>query len=251
MAILKSSPETVSRDHVLLTLTETGRIPLPGQFVNIRVNKGTDPLLRRPFSIFDFTNNRMEIVVRIIGKGTSLLASALPGEMDILGPLGKGFTIEKNKHVLLVGGGVGNAPLMYLARVLKENGCDVTFLYGARSKEYIYLADRFRSASNRFMVVTDDGTEGEKGFVTDVADKLLKSEKFDRIYTCGPTAMMRVLWEKVNGKVPLEISVENYFGCGVGLCVGCTVQTSCGFQRACMEGPVFDASVIEWESMHD
>jgi len=251
MAILATKPDTLCRDHVLLTLKDTGPGPLPGQFVNIRVNTGTDPLLRRPFSIFDYTDRGMEIVVRIVGKGTSLLAGALPGEMDVLGPLGKGFTIEKNKKVLLVGGGVGNAPLMYLARTLKDNGCDVTFLYGARSKEYIYLAERFKSASSRFVVVTDDGSEGEKGFVTDAAEKLLAADKFDRVYTCGPTAMMRALWEKVKNKAPLEISVENYFGCGVGLCVGCTVQTSCGFQRACMEGPVFDASIIEWESMHD
>ena len=250
MAMLENKTD-VCTDHVLLTLSGTGRKPLPGQFVNIRVANGTDPLLRRPFSIFDFQNDMMEILVRVVGRGTTLLAAAEPGEMDLIGPLGKGFTLESKKHVLLVGGGVGNAPLLYLARELKKSGCHITFLYGARSEKYIYLAERFNAACDRFVITTDDGSEGKKGLVTEVAETLLKSDTFDRIYTCGPTVMMRSLWEKVRGKTPLEISVENYFGCGVGLCMGCTIETSCGFQRACMEGPVFGASIIDWNTMHD
>lgn len=251
MATLVTRPLSVSRDHVLLTLTHTGTPPLPGQFVNIRVGTGTDPLLRRPFSIFDYSDDRMEIVVRIVGKGTAILAGAEPGPMDVLGPLGRGFTLESGKRVLLVGGGVGNAPLLFLARELKRRNCHVTYIYGAKSSEYIYLSDRYRNETSSLVITTDDGTAGEKGLVTDHAGHMLSSESFDRIYTCGPTAMMRALWEKAKGKAPVEISVENYFGCGVGLCMGCTVETSCGFQRACMEGPVFDGSIIDWDTLHD
>jgi len=249
MAILIEKPTQVSRDHYLLKIKMEGTEPLPGQFINIKAAPGTDPLIRRPFSVFDHNEDITETVIRVVGKGTELLCGTEPGEMDILGPLGKGFTMEKNKKIMLAGGGVGNAPLYYLGKELKKMGNDITFIYGSRSDEYIYLEDKFRSFSSEFIISTDDGSAGKKGFVTDIAKELLKTEKFDRIYTCGPTPMMSGLVGIVGDNAPVEVSVENYFGCGIGLCVGCTIDTDCGFRRACIDGPVFDGKSINWDSL--
>jgi len=251
MAILLDKPKKISEDHYLLRINNPGEAPVPGQFINIRVGTGTDPLVRRPFSVFNFENEITEIVIRIIGKGTQLLADSAPGEIDILGPRGKGFTLNKNEKVLLIGGGVGNAPLYFLARCLKELGNNVTYIYGSRSSEYIYSSELFRSSSDKLIISTDNGSEGEKGYAADAAAELMKSETFDRIYTCGPTVMMKAVVQLAADRCPVEVSVENYFGCGIGLCVGCTIETTSGFQRACINGPVFNGSDIKWETMSD
>ncbi|MCP4137925.1 MAG: dihydroorotate dehydrogenase electron transfer subunit [bacterium] len=250
MAELIERPEKIAEDHYLLRIRIPGKGPEPGQFVNIKARDGVDPLLRRPFSIFDYENDIYELVIREVGKGTRLIRGAEPGQMDILGPLGKGFTLPQGETVLLAGGGVGNAPLYYLGKKLKEQGNRVVFVYGARTKDFIYLEDRFSAIADSLIIATDDGSAGEKGFVPEAAGKIIEKETFDRIYTCGPTPMMIKMVETA-GKIPIEVSLENYFGCGVGLCVGCTVETLDGFKRACIEGPVFDGTFIKWDSVSD
>ena len=168
----------------------------------------------------------------------------------MLGPLGNGFSIRSNSKVLIVGGGVGNTPLYYLARKLAESRCDITFLYGARSRNLIYLADHFRKPVKRFIIATDDGSEGGKGPVTDFAASLLENERFDMIYVCGPAAMMKAMVSLAQD-TPIEVSVENYFGCGIGFCFGCAVETAGGMKRACVDGPVFNGAMIHWETMPD
>lgn len=243
MPQLVENPTKIADEHYLLKIKKENLVSVPGQFVNIKAGNGLDPLLRRPFSIFNQQDDILEIVVRVIGKGTELICTMEAGDIDILGPLGNGFTLTENKKTLLVGGGVGNAPLYYLAKELKKKDNTVTFIYGSRSENYIYCEDEFKSACDEFIVTTDDGSKGKKGYVTDVAKELLTSDTFDMIYTCGPTVMMSNV-VKLTGNVPCEVSVENYFGCGIGLCVGCTVNTKDGFKRACVDGPVFAGDYI-------
>jgi dihydroorotate dehydrogenase electron transfer subunit len=238
MAELIKKPENISKNHYLLKIKDE-KISLPGQFINIRVEDNFDPLLRRPFSIYNQTDDIMEVVVNVVGKGTKIISEYRPGTIDIIGPTGSGFTILKDKNVLLIGGGVGNAPLYYLAKELKKSNCNITYIYGSRSNEFIYMKDAFSSISNNFFIMTDDGSMGEKGLVTDKAAKLLSSTKYDMIYTCGPGPMMKALLN-ISRDTDIEVSVENYFGCGVGICSGCAVETNDGFKRACVEGPVFN-----------
>jgi dihydroorotate dehydrogenase electron transfer subunit len=144
---------------------------------------------------------------------------------------------------------VGNAPLHYLARKLLGRDNRITYLYGARSRDYIYLREQYRASCERFIMVTDDGSEGERGYVTGACARLLETESFDFIYTCGPSAMMKELMRVLAGvETPVEVSLENYFGCGVGLCSGCSVETVSGNRRACVDGPVMDGRIIKWES---
>ncbi|MBN1533973.1 MAG: dihydroorotate dehydrogenase electron transfer subunit [Spirochaetes bacterium] len=248
MALLVERPLRLCSAHYLLRIRHTIRECMPGQFVNLRGWSGHDPLLRRPFSVFNRESDVLELVIRVVGKGTEILSRMEPGEIDLLGPMGRGFTIMENRSVLLAGGGVGNAPLHYLARMLKERGNRVSCIYGARSREYIYREKEFREICDSVIFTTDDGSFGTAGTVTDAAREILSHEAFDRIYSCGPTAMMRSMVE-LAGSAPIEISVENYFGCGIGLCMGCTIETTQGMKRACIDGPVFDGSSIKWESL--
>ena len=251
MTRLLNNPALVARDHYLLKLHMENFLFKPGQFINIKATEGTDPLLRRPFSIFDAEGENLDIIVRVIGKGTEIISTMKPGEINIVGPTGNGFTIEKDKNVLLVGGGVGNAPLYYLMKDLKEKGNRITYIYCARSKDFIFEKEKFRSLADEFIITTDDGSEGVKGYATDVMADKISLKGYDRAYTCGPDPMMFKTVKLVDAGTPVEVSVENYFGCGVGLCVGCTVDTVSGYKRACVDGPVFDGRTILWDKMPD
>jgi len=239
---LVDKPRKVAEGHYLLRIRYTGPAPEPGQFVNIKPGTGTDPLLRRPFSVFNYEHEIIEIVVRVVGRGTDLICSQEEA-VDMLGPLGKGFTLVENSRALLIGGGVGNAPLYYLAKKLKEKGTSVTMLYGAVSSDCIYCADRFRQACDDYCITTDDGTEGFHGYVTDRAAVVLKEKDFDFMYVCGPAPMMKKTVSLARD-IPVEISMENYFGCGIGICSGCTIETVDGNRRACVDGPVFDGKKV-------
>ena len=243
---LIEKPLEVSEEHYLLKIKSDEK-PLPGQFINIRVQDGTDPLIRRPFSVFNYENSILEIIVKVAGRGTRILSSRSPGMIDIIGPLGKGFTLPENRNVLIAGGGVGNAPLYYLSKVLSERGCRITYLYGANRADNIFLEKYYSSASDEFFLFTDDGSKGERGYVTSGIETLLhrSQKKFDIIYVCGPLAMIKKSSE-ITGDIPLEVSMENYFGCGIGLCMGCSVETLNGLKRACVEGPVFNGHEIDW-----
>lgn len=251
MAELLKSPERVARDHCLLTIKMDEPGIRPGQFVNIRTAEGTDPLLRRPFSIYDADGSVIRVVIRVVGPGTLLLSRMEPGPINMLSPLGRGFTIDKGREVLLVGGGVGNAPLLYLAKELRRSGCRVTYVYSARGAEYIFGIDEYRAAADELIITTDDGSAGIKGFATDAAAGIISDPKFSRIYTCGPDPMMMKTVKMAHPGATVEVSVENYFGCGVGICVGCTVDTTEGYLRACVDGPVFDGRKILWDRMPD
>ncbi|MCL1865733.1 MAG: dihydroorotate dehydrogenase electron transfer subunit [Spirochaetes bacterium] len=249
MPLLLNQPELLSKDHYLLKIETKESNFNPGQFINIKTSANTDPLLRRPISIFDAEGNSISIVVRVIGKGTELISRMKPGDMDVIGPLGKGFTIEKNKKVILIGGGVGNAPLYYLMKKLNDEGTKVTYIYSVKNKDFIFEKNKFKTLADEFFITTDDGSEGIKGMAVDVLRDKISSKDYDRIYCCGPEPMMEKIVQLANTNTPVEVSVENYFGCGVGLCVGCTVDTVEGYKRACVDGPVFDGRVILWDKM--
>lgn len=246
MEMLIEKPVAVARDHFLLRFA-TESNALPGQFVNVRIGRMMDPLLRRPFSIHDYNAGTIEIIIRVVGKGTAWLRdNAVSGEIDILPPMGKSFTLLNKGKALLVGGGVGNAPLYYLARELKARGVLVEYVFGAKEENCIFLKEKYKAIADVFHAITDDGSCGEKGLATDCVRTLPISE-YDAVYTCGPVPMMASLVEifrKTHARI--EVSVENYFGCGVGLCSGCVIETNAGNRRACIDGPVFDGRDVIW-----
>ncbi len=248
-ALLQDPPVEVSEGHYLLKARIDPPVDSkPGQFVNIRPGPGTAPLIRRPFSIYNREGDSIEIIVSVVGSGTERISTFIPGEIDMIGPLGKGFSPVKDSRILIAGGGVGNAPLYYLARELKKSGNHITWVFGARSEKYIFCREVISEISDRFLPVTDDGTSGEKGYASDIARNLLEDTPFDMIYTCGPAAMMEQI-VAISGDIPVEVSVENYFGCGIGLCAGCTIETVNGQKRACVQGPVFDGKKIKWDTV--
>ncbi len=147
---------------------------------------------------------------------------------------------------------MGNAPLYYLARKLRELGNTVHYAYGCRTGGCLYLDDKYRSAADVFRITTDDGSCGERGFAADAAAALAERHEYDAVYTCGPAVMMSGITRLFRDtRSLLEVSMENYFGCGVGLCSGCTVETVDGNRRACIDGPVMDGRAVLWGSMDD
>jgi len=251
MGRLLNKPKRLCEDHYLIGIDMGSDVSSPGQFVNIRLTHQTDPLLRRPFSIHNHEKNTIEVVFRVVGKGTKILRNLNKGtEIDVLAPLGKGFSIITNGRALLIGGGVGNAPLYYLAKKLKEQNTHVSYIYGARSKNYVYLKKRYTSVSDLFILSTDDGSEGRRGLVPDITNDIIHRNNFDYIYICGPSIMMEKTLDLLNDiLIPIEISVENYFGCGIGLCYGCAVEGINGMKRACIDGPVFNSREIHLASI--
>ena len=237
----------INEKYVLLKLTHKDTLPemLPGQFVEVRVDGSPTTFLRRPISInnVDKERNELHLLVACIGDGTKHLGMLNAGDtLNVVLPLGNGFSMEKQKR-LLVGGGVGVAPLLYLGRKMKEMGVEPTFLLGARSKKDLLMVDDFK-ALGRVFVTTEDGSEGEKGFVTD--HTIWEKETFELVSTCGPAPMMKAVARRAKEKgVKCEVSLENKMACGVGACLCCVEKTKDrGNVCVCTEGPVFDAEEL-------
>jgi dihydroorotate dehydrogenase electron transfer subunit len=245
---------SVERPHsryVLLKLQSSDELPEinPGQFVEVKVEGSPATFLRRPISInfVDYANNQLWLLIQIVGEGTKTLSELQVGDkLNLLYPLGNGFTPAKSgETVLLVGGGVGVAPLLEYGKYLKENGCKPAFLLGARTKNDLLELDLFRKYGEVY-ITTEDGTEGEKGFVTQ--HSVLSSMEFDRISTCGPKPMMVAVakYAKANG-VTCEVSLENMMACGLGACLCCVEKTVKGNVCVCKEGPVFNINDLTWQ----
>ncbi len=224
----------------------------PGQFLHIRPIPTHDPLLRRPLSIYDVLSESgiISLLYRIAGRGTSLLAKvAAEDNIDIMGPLGRGFTIpSENESVILVGGGVGVAPLMYLARVALERQCRVKLLLGAANAAQLGAAHRFERAGAQVKTASMDGSEGCHGLVTDLLEEENPGD-YARLYTCGPTPMMARVsaWAKAHDLWG-EMSLEEHMACGVGACLGCACQLNAlqpGYAKVCKDGPVFNIQAVE------
>ncbi len=224
----------------------------PGQFVHLRVASGADIILRRPFSIHRAEGARVEILYQILGEGTLRMAEKPVGDtsMDIVGPLGRGWSVpEGAAHALVVTGGLGAAPLGMLAEQLAARGVAVSVAMGAPTRERLVARELYERVARRVEVATDDGSAGEHGFVTGPAARLLAEERFDIVYTCGPEPMQRAIAGLASeAGVACEISLERLMACGVGACLSCVVSTREGLRRACVDGPVFDAEEVLWDA---
>lgn len=246
------SVEHITDKYVLIKLTQDERLPevLPGQFVEVRVDGSPSTFLRRPISVnfVDYDANQLWLLVAAVGDGTRRLARLQTGDvLNCMFPLGNSFTMPagKDEKVLLVGGGVGVAPLLYFGKKLCDMGCSPVFLLGARSEKDLLMLDEF-SKYGRVCVTTEDGTAGERGFVTN--HSVLGEIRFDRISTCGPKPMMVAVakYAKANG-IECEVSLENKMACGVGACLCCVEKTTEGNVCVCKEGPVVNINKLLWQ----
>lgn len=223
----------------------------PGQFVEIRVKDTQGVFLRRPISVHDYNPDAkvLELLVRKVGRGTVALSQSKPGDrVDAIFPLGNGFDLSKaGKTPLLVGGGVGVAPLFYLAKELIREGAKPTFLFGTRTIGDLLRKDDFEKIA-QVDITTEDGSAGTRGFVTDHAD--LSAEticKYSSILQCGPTPMMRAVANKAqDAGVDCYASLENKMACGFGVCLCCVADTANGNMRVCADGPVFNVKELKW-----
>ncbi len=205
----------------------------PGQFFLIRIDR-EDVILRRAFSIFDVDEDRLSFLYRVVGRGTKWLSERRIGySLNIFGPLGNGFSISQGRF-LLIGGGSGMAPLYYLGKRLRG---DVKFLLGAQTGNFWgkELLSRYASIGD-IEVVTEDGSLGKKGLVTEYIDT-----NYDRVYACGPIEMLK----NIRIDIPTEISLESKIACGFGACRGCVIENKYGeYKRVCKDGPVFNLKEI-------
>ena len=242
--------QQVNANCVLLVMTSETPFPdvRPGQFAELRIDKTPTVMLRRPISVhsFDAVKNEIGFLVQIVGDGTKWLGSLKVGDkVNTLLPLGNGFTMPSTpgKKYLLVGGGVGSAPLYYLAEELKKGGHEFTILIGARSAKDLYLREAYE-ALGRVEYTTEDGSLGEKGFVTNHS---LLAEKYDYIYTCGPKPMMMAVARYAReNNIACEVSLENKMACGLGACLCCVEDTKEGHKCVCTDGPVFSIDELKW-----
>lgn len=247
--------ERFAADIVRLTLdaADIAKIAQPGQFVMIRTGKGKDPLLRRPFSISQTSNDRyFQILFKVVGRGTSLLAHCREGEsLSVLGPLGSGYQFDCRRPNCLVGGGMGIAPLLFLGKrmVRKCPENPPVVVLGARNRaELSPLVKDFHELGLTVYPATDDGSLGHHGLVTDVLE-VLDPGKECQMHVCGPYPMMSAvhLFCKKRGH-GCQVSMETNMACGMGACLGCIVPVARGgYAHACADGPVFDAKELVWQ----
>ena len=238
----------------IFELTLIGQLVLdmkqPGQFVHLRVSDQMEPLLRRPISISSIDKETLEftMIYRAEGRGTTLLSEKKPGDqVDVLGPLGNGFPIDKveaGQTAFLVGGGIGVPPLYELSKRLVEKGVKPIHVLGFQSKDVVFYEREFTELGETH-IVTVDGTHGHKGFVTNVLETL--ADDFAVYYSCGPTPMLKAL-EKMYPEKEGYLSFEQRMGCGIGACFACvcetTEKTEADYVKVCSDGPVFQSGVV-------
>jgi dihydroorotate dehydrogenase electron transfer subunit len=233
---------------MVVAVPEIAGITKPGQFVHIRLTDALDPLLRRPISIADCdaAAGTLTLIYRVVGRGTALMTKFQPGDsLNCMGPLGNGFDLTASRP-LLVGGGMGLAPLLLLARAFCS--CPATILMGGRNKEELFWPDLYAGVCRNIHITSDDGSVGHHGFTVDLLPELLKQEKFDAIYACGPHAMLKgVAAIAAQAGISCQVSLEDYMACGVGACLSCTCASTGGKRhKVCTDGPVFPAGEVVW-----
>lgn len=226
----------------------------PGQFLHVKVNEGFYPLLRRPFSLHEIDREKgvLGLLYQVLGKGTEALSRRRAGEdLDIMGPLGKGFTLHfSGNQGVIVGGGIGIAPLYPLAKELKKAGKEVTVLLGARSAGSLLSEERFAALGCRVLIATDDGSKGRKGYAADLLADYIEDHPVDFLYACGPEMMLdRVEKLCLDRDIKGEVSLEAYMGCGVGACLSCSCAkkdtTGKRYAKVCCDGPVFSLGEVK------
>lgn len=222
----------------------------PGQFYMIKSWQGTDPLLARPISIYDIDEEgNIYLLLANVGRGTDIMMKLKKGDkLYLLGPLGNKFPLpNKDEKVALVGGSVGIAPLKYLARSIQDITKNIDYYAGFRDNPY--LIEDFEEYVENTYISTESGKVGYKGYIIDI----LESEKYDKIYTCGPFPMMKALLLKAHNRNKVLVSMESRMACGVGTCRGCSIKTKVGMRRVCKDGPIFGGGVflIDWFKSKD
>ncbi|MBI5486696.1 MAG: dihydroorotate dehydrogenase electron transfer subunit [Deltaproteobacteria bacterium] len=237
--------------YVILRLSGEALECEPGQFVMLRGDWGFSPLLPRPFSLALVEGPDLTILVKVIGEGSKRLAAAQRGDVVLVhGPLGTSFRrVAPDERVLMVGGGVGIAPLLYLAQASRSAaGGGLVGVYGGRSRRDLPMAAELAAAAESVTFVTEDGTAGEKGLASRAMVEHLARTPFDRVVTCGPWAMMATVARlAAEAGLPCEVSLEAMMACGYGICLGCALPaTDGGYVYACTDGPVIDAGRIVW-----
>ena len=262
----------LSPDVFILTLGSEEPLPeiCPGQFANLLVEPANGAFLRRPFSIHDvdYAHRFIKFYIQKKGKGTQQLSQLTTNDdVDVIFPLGNGFKIIENGEwkmenvahahsnsaqpnsqfsILLVGGGIGIAPLLFLAKKLNEINIRPTILIGGRSKQNILRIEDYVKYG-KVLVMTEDGSIGDKGLVTQ--HPVFQQEKIDQIYCCGPEAMMKAVAKiALEKNIPCQISLENTMACGIGACLCCVTETKDGHRCVCTEGPVFDTKELRMEN---
>ena len=241
--------EWAKSTYLLLQSDESLEDIKAGQFVQVKVDDAANTYLRRPISIHDvdYQNRTITLLVQRVGEGTNKISDTeINDTLNIIYPLGNGFTMpeDKDAKVVLVGGGIGIAPMYYLGKVLKEKGLEPVFVLGGRSKEDLIMLDEFSSVGEVY-ITTNDGTLGEQGFVTQ--HSVWKEKKFDMIYTCGPKPMMMAVANLAReNNICCEVSLENLMACGLGACLCCVENTIEGNVCVCKEGPVMNINKLLW-----
>ena len=236
------SNDAVARDTFRIVLRTDGPVAVrSGQFVDLDI---PGYYLRRPISVSDALPDGVVLYYKVVGEGTKVLSEMAPGSaLELLLPLGNGFHPEKcAAEALLIGGGLGAAPLYLLAKELLAAGRKATAVLGFNKADEICLVDELKALGVPVHIATMDGSVGTKGFVTDAI--VAAKPAFDRFYTCGPLPMMKAVCTALSASG--EVSLEERMGCGAGFCYGCTVQTASGPRRVCADGPVFDKEEVLW-----
>lgn len=229
----------------------------PGQFLMLRVGRGMDPLLRRPFSICGVREDDLVLILyRVVGRGTTIMCDAGEGELlSVLGPLGSGFEMpHKGEEPLLVAGGMGIAPLIFLATTMKPGS--FTLLGGFGSAEEIVTTDELGFSGIDLSISTDDGSAGHRGLVTELLENHLAGFNGSRsmVFACGPLPMLKEVAAITRNKdVPCQVSLEASMACGLGACQGCAIRRSSEqaktYFHVCQDGPVFHVNVLDWEAL--
>lgn len=230
---------------------------LPGQFVHMKVPNMDGHILRRPFSVFakDDARGTMEILYQVVGYGTDKMTLLEPGDhAEMIGPVGRCWSpADDVRKALLVGGGVGAAPLFMLAEQLVADGVETHVVLGASTADTLVCRPRYDGlACERFAFATDDGTLGRSGFCTSLAEEAIEEvansgKPFDYAAVCGPEPLMKIVSKMaLDAGIPCQVSMEKRMACGIGACLSCVVETSDGKKRACVDGPIFDAEEIVW-----
>ncbi len=224
----------------------------PGQFVHMQIPGMPDKILRRPFSVYatDPGSGTLKILYQVVGSGTEVLSNVVAGaHSSLIGPVGNTWTPPAGARALLVGGGVGAAPLFMLAQQLSEAGSGLCVVLGAQTKDALVAYDDYCALPGvRVVAATDDGSFGHAGFCTQPAQEAMDSGEFDYVAACGPDPLIRIVaGMAADRSLPCQVSLERRMACGVGACLSCVVDTVHGKKRCCVDGPVFEASEVVWQ----
>jgi len=239
-----------------LDAPEVARTIAPGQFVYVRCSETLDPLLCRPFSVAaaDPADGTIDLIFRTVGRGTALLAAMEPGQrLELTGPLGHGFDLPpRRRTAVLVGGGVGVPPLIFLADRLAKDGVSSEAFIGAQTADLLLGIEEFERDTDKLHPATDDGSAGHHGLPTELLKDRLARDTECEVYACGPHELLRAVAElTAEHNVPCQVCLESQMGCGLGACLGCVIAAPAEgdgieYVRVCTEGPVFDARRVVW-----